>query len=58
MLVRGLIISRRFVQVRIEPKHRCTHISNYQSSEHELSQHDEQGVHGVFGQVRCGWTGA
>ena len=41
MLARGLIISRRFVQVRITPKHRSTHISNYQSSEHELNQHDE-----------------
>ena len=41
MLVRGLIISRRFVQVRTAPKHRSTHISNYQSTEHELSQHDE-----------------
>ena len=41
MLARGLIISRRFVQVRATPKHRSTHISNYQSSEHELNQHDE-----------------
>ena len=41
MLTRGLIISRRFVQVRTTPKHRSTHISNYQSSEDELSQHDE-----------------
>src|SRR3989337_3336179 len=41
MLVRGLIISRRFVQVRTAPKHRSTHISNYQSSEHESNQHDE-----------------
>src|SRR3989337_1349935 len=41
MLARGLIISRRFVQVRIAPKHRSTHISNYQSSEHESNQHDE-----------------
>ena len=41
MLVGGLIISRRFVQVRTTPKHRSTHIPNYQSSEHELSQHDE-----------------
>src|SRR5215216_5648133 len=41
MLARGLIISRSFVQVRIAPKHRSTHISNYQSSELESSQHDE-----------------
>ena len=41
MLAGGLIISRRFVQVRTTPKHRSTHIPNYQSSEHELSQHDE-----------------
>ena len=39
--MRGLIISRRFVQVRTTPKHRSTHISNYQSSEHESNQHDE-----------------
>ena len=41
MLVRGLIISRRFVQVRTTPKHWSTHLSNYQSSEHESNQHDE-----------------
>src|SRR3989337_2396790 len=41
MLARGLIISRRFVQVRTTPKHQSTHISNYQSSEHESNQHDE-----------------
>ena len=41
MLARGLIISRRFVQVRTTPKHWSTHISNYQSSEHESNQHDE-----------------
>src|SRR3989337_2282255 len=41
MLARGLIISRRFTQVRIAPKHRSTHISNYQSSKHESNQHDE-----------------
>ena len=41
MLAGGLIISRRFVQVRTTPKHRSTHISNYQSSEHESDQHDE-----------------
>src|SRR3989337_1810512 len=41
MLARGLIISRRFVQVRTTPKHPSTHISNYQSSEHESNQHDE-----------------
>ena len=41
MLARGLIISRMFVQVRTSPKHRSTHISNYQSSEHESNQHDE-----------------
>ena len=32
MLAGGLIISRTFVQVRTAPKHRSTHISNYQSS--------------------------
>ena len=32
---------KRFVQVRTAPKNRSTHIPNYQSSEHELSQHDE-----------------
>ena len=37
----GLIISRMFVQVRTTPKHRSTHISNYQSSEHKSNQHDE-----------------
>src|SRR5215216_6483356 len=41
MLARGLIISRRFVQVRTAPKHQSTHISNYQSSEHKSNQHDE-----------------
>ena len=41
MLARGLNISRRFVQVRTAPRHRSTHISNYQSSEHESNQHDE-----------------
>jgi hypothetical protein len=41
MLARGLIISRRLVQVRTAPKHRSTHISNYQSSEHKSNQHDE-----------------
>ena len=41
MLARRLIISRRFVQVRTAPKHRSTHISNYQTSEHESNQHDE-----------------
>ena len=41
MLARGLIISRRLAQVRTAPKHRSTHISNYQSTEHELNQHDE-----------------
>ena len=41
MLARGLIISRRLVQVRTTPKHRSTHISNYQSSDHKLNQHDE-----------------
>src|SRR5215216_4903869 len=41
MLARGLIISRRFVQIRKTPKHRSTHISNYQSSEHKSNQHDE-----------------
>src|SRR3989337_4123615 len=37
----GLIISRRVVQVRTAPKHRSTHISNYQCSEHKPNQHDE-----------------
>ena len=41
MLARGLIISRSFVQVRTTPKHRSTHISNYQSKEHKSNQHDE-----------------
>ena len=41
ILARGLIISRRFVQVRTAPKHRSTHISNYQSSERESNQHAE-----------------
>src|SRR5215216_7789226 len=41
MLARGLIISRSFVQVRTTPKHRSTHISNSQSSEHKSNQHDE-----------------
>ena len=41
MLAGGLIISRRFVQVRTTPKHRSTHISNYQSSENKSNQHDE-----------------
>ena len=31
----------RFAQVRKTPKHLSTHISNYQSSEHESNQHDE-----------------
>ena len=43
MLARGLIISGRFVQVRTTPKHRSTHISNYQSSERKSNQHDESG---------------
>ena len=41
MLVRGLIIGRRFVQVRTSPKHRSIHIPNYQSSERESNQYDE-----------------
>ena len=41
MLAGGLIISRRFVQVRTAPKHRSTHISNNQSSEHKSNQHDK-----------------
>ena len=41
MLARGVIISGRFVQVRTAPKHRSTHISNYQSSERESNKHDE-----------------
>ena len=41
MLAGELIASRRFVQVRTTPKHRSTHISNYQSSKHKSNQHDE-----------------
>ena len=41
MLAGGLIISRRFVQVRTTPKHRSTHISNYQSSKYKSNQHGE-----------------
>ena len=41
MLARGLIISRRFIQVRTSSKHRSTHISNYQSSKRKSNQHDE-----------------
>ena len=41
MLAGGLIISRRFFQVRTAPKHRSTHISNYQSTERESYEHDE-----------------
>ena len=41
MLAGGLIISRRFVQVRSAPRHSSTHISNYESSEHKSNQHDE-----------------
>ena len=41
MLAGGLIISRRFVQVRTTTKHRSTHISNCQSSEHKPNQHDD-----------------
>lgn len=41
MLAGGLIISRELVQVRIEPKHRFAHISNYQSTKRELNRHDE-----------------
>jgi len=41
MFVRGLIIGRRFVQVRTTSKHRSTQISNCQSSEHESNQHHE-----------------
>ena len=41
MLAGGLIISRRFVQVITTAKHRSTHISNYQSSEHKSNQHGE-----------------
>ena len=37
----GLITSGRLVQVRTAPKHRSTHIPNYQSSEHKSNQHDE-----------------
>ena len=41
MLARGLIISRLLVQVRTTPQHRSTHISNYQSNEHDSNQHDK-----------------
>ena len=41
MLARGLIISRRLVQVITSPKHQSTHVSYHQSSESELSKHDE-----------------
>ena len=41
MLAGGLIISRSFVQVRTAPKHRSTHISNYQSSKRKSNQNDE-----------------
>ena len=41
ILARGLIISGRFVQVRTTPKHRSTHISNYQSTKRKSIQHDE-----------------
>ena len=41
MLASGLITSRRLVRVRTTPKHRSTHISNHQSSEHKSNQHDE-----------------
>ena len=41
MLAEGLIISSCFVQVSTTPKHRSTHIWNYQSSKHKLNQHDE-----------------
>ena len=37
----GLIISRRFVQVRTTPKNWSTHISNSQSSKHKSKQHNE-----------------
>ena len=43
MLARGLVINGRFVHVRTTPKHRSTHISNYQSSERKSNQHDESG---------------
>ena len=36
-----LIISGRFVQGRAAPKHRSTHISNYQSNERESYERDE-----------------
>ena len=44
MLARGLIISGRFVQVITAPKHRSTHISNYQSSKCKSNQHDGSGL--------------
>ena len=37
----GLIISGMLVQVRTTPKHRSTHISNYQSIERESYERDE-----------------
>ena len=37
----GLIISGMLVQGRAVPKHRSTHISNYQSIERESYEHDE-----------------
>ena len=41
MLARGLIISGRLVQVTTAPKHRSTHITNYQSKERESYERDE-----------------
>ena len=41
MLARGLIISGMLVQGRAVPKHRSTHISNYQSNERESYECDE-----------------
>ena len=38
---KGLIISGMLVQVRAVPKHRCTHIPNYQSTERESYERDE-----------------
>ena len=38
MLARGLIIIRVFFLLRTAPKHRSTHISNYQSTEHEIKR--------------------
>ena len=43
-LQEGLIISGMLVQVRSVPKHRSTHISNYQSTERESYDRDENSL--------------